>query len=284
MTTAAAELSRKDYELFRALVYRESGISLGDEKMQLVKGRLAKRIRNGDFKSFGQYYEHVVNDTSGEELSQLLDAISTNTTHLFREANHFDFLREIVEKWASAKKRDADGKTLRIWSAACSSGEEPYSIAMVAHRVLRQVPGLSVKILATDISTRMLARARAGRYRIEAAEKVPADLCKTYFRQVQDANQPTIEAVPEIRQTITFSRFNLMDPTFPFKKGFNVIFCRNVMIYFDSATQETLVNKFAMHLHPGGHLLIGHSESLNRIKQPLTYLRPTIYQNGKTAR
>lgn len=283
MIAASTELSRKDYELFRALVYRESGINLGDEKMQLVQSRLAKRIRSGDFESFRQYYDVILDDASGEELCHLLDAISTNTTHLFREANHFDFLQEFVEKWAHATHRGVEGKTLRIWSAACSSGEEPYSIAMVAHRTLQQFPEFTLRILATDISTQMLARARAGRYRVETAAKVPQNLCRQYFRQVPDAQQPTLEAVQGIRKTITFSRFNLMDSTFPFTKGFDLIFCRNVMIYFDRATQETLVNKFAQHLHPGGYLLVGHSESLNRITQPLSYVRPTIYRKGKTA-
>ncbi len=278
MMTATLELTRKEYELFRQLVYRECGISLGDEKMQLVKARLSKRIRQSEFKSFREYYDHVVNDETGEELSLLLDAISTNTTHLFREAEHFKVLRDIIDKWGDSPAQRADANTLRIWSAACSSGEEPYSIAMVAHQALQQFPNTALKILATDISTRMLAKAKQGIYQPNSLEDVPDDLRRKYFKPVQVSYEPSFQIAPEIRKTVTFARFNLMTPSFPFHKGFDVIFCRNVMIYFDRTTQGTLVNKFAGKLHPGGYLMIGHSESLNSISHPLTYLQPTVYR------
>jgi chemotaxis protein methyltransferase CheR len=272
------DLSREDYESIRRLVYETSGINLGDQKMQLVRARLGKRLRAGNFKSFRDYYDHVTGDPTGRELCSLLDAISTNTTHLFREMRHFDLLHNLIEGWVSDRRWRSANSTLRIWSAGCSSGEEPYSLAMTAHDALQGHPGLELKLLATDISVDMLTRAQAGLFDAHRVGTVPAAYRCRYLRKVHAKGQMLLEIAPEVRGLITFARFNLMTPTFPFKQGFHVIFCRNVMIYFDRATQTTLVNKFAAHLRPGGHLMIGHSESLNNIHQPLAYVEPTVYR------
>lgn len=271
----AKELTPEEYELFRRLVYVKSGINLGDSKSQLVRARLGKRVRQGRFPSFRSYYEYVEKDTSGEELQLLLDAISTNTTHLFREKRHFEFLHKLVTRWAGEQKMR--GAVLRIWSAACSSGEEPHSIAMVVHDALKETP-FSTKILATDLSNKVLNRARLGVYECHKVGSVSPEYRNRYFRQVRHEGQVCLELVPEIRGLITFSRFNLMTPTFPFRHGFDVVFCRNVMIYFDRSTQQGLVGRIVEHLRPGGHLMIGHSESLNGIQHPLEYLEPTIYR------
>jgi chemotaxis protein methyltransferase CheR len=274
------DLTQKDYELIRKLVYAQSGINLGDQKMQLVRARLGKRVREGGFKSFRDYYHHVEQDSTGEELCLLLDAISTNTTHLFREIRHFNLLRELLVKMAENKQWRAKYKTVRIWSAACSSGEEPHSIAMVAHHALQKYPGLEIKILATDLSTRMLSRARLGMYDIHRVGTVPPEMRNRYLKKTQTETGVVLQLVPEIRRLITFTRFNLMTPRFPFKHGFHIIFCRNVMIYFDRQTQQTLVNKLAEQLHSGGHLMIGHSESLNNIEHSLSYVEPTVYRKS----
>lgn len=273
----SADLTQEEYELFRRLVYAKSGINLGDSKQQLVRARLGKRVRQGRFASFRAYYEHVEKDPSGEELTSLLDAISTNTTHLFREARHFNLLHEIVSGWAADRSWRNRYSMLRIWSAACSSGEEPHSLAMTVHDALRST-NLSAKILATDLSTRMLSRARRGIYDLHRVGSVPAEYRSRYFRKTKHDGQICLELTPEIREMITFSRFNLMTPGFPFKHGFDVVFCRNVMIYFDRATQETLVNKIAGQLHPGGYFMIGHSESLSGVKHSLDYVEPTVYR------
>lgn len=275
----AKDLTQDEYELFRRLVYAKSGINLGESKQQLVRARLGKRVREGRFSSFRAYYDHVEKDSSGEELQLLLDAISTNTTHLFREKRHFDVLHKIVSAWAQDRSWQRDNSTLRIWSAACSSGEEPHSIAMVVHDALRG-SNLNAKILATDLSTKVLNRARLGLYDTHRVGSVPADYRSRYFRQVRHDGQICLELVPEIRGLITFSRFNLMTPTFPFRHGFHIVFCRNVMIYFDRPTQEGLVNRIVQHLHPGGYLMIGHSESLNGVRHPLDYVEPTIYRKS----
>ncbi len=272
------DLTPGEYELFRKLVYKKSGINLGSEKMHLLRSRLGKQLRQGGFSSFRAYYNHVVKDQTGNELSTLLDAISTNTTHLFREEGHFAFLETTIKRWAKDTKWCTENKTLRIWSAGCSSGEEPYSIAMVVHDALRAHPRIQPKILATDISIQMLYRAKLGLFEPHRVGTVPAALGKRYLRRTQSESGPMLQVAPELRKLITYARFNLMAPTFPFRFGFHVIFCRNVMIYFDRATQKALVDRYTKHLCPGGYLLIGHSESLNSMDHALTYVEPTIYR------
>ncbi|MBN2560716.1 MAG: chemotaxis protein CheR [Phycisphaerae bacterium] len=284
METEVAEvkdLTTKEYELIRRLVYAKSGINLGDKKMQLVRARLGKRVRTGGFRSFREYYNHVENDPTGEELCSLLDAISTNTTHLFREIHHFNLLRKTIKEWINDKSWRARNTTLRIWSAGCSSGEEPHSIVMVAHDALANhsnAQRIDLKVLATDLSVRMLSKAKLGLYETHRVGTVPAEYKNHYLTKVKHDGQVFFQLVPELRRAITFTRFNLMAKTFPFRHGFHVIFCRNVMIYFDQATRITLVNKYAAQLHKGGYLLIGHSESLNGIDHPLSYVEPTVYR------
>jgi chemotaxis protein methyltransferase CheR len=277
-TAEVTDLRWEEYARIRDLVYAKSGINLGDGKMQLVRARLGKRLRQGGFASYGEYLRHVEKDPTGAELGALLDAISTNTTHLFREMRHFHVLRQILTGWVQDKSWRAKHTTLRIWSAASSSGEEPHSIAMVAHDVLSRTGGIDLKILATDISTQMLEKARLGLYDAHRVGTVPQEYRNRYLRKVRENGVPCLQIAPELRSVIKFARFNLMLPTFPFRQGFDVVFCRNVMIYFDRATQQTLVNKIAGHLHPGGYLMIGHSESLNTIQHPLAYVEPTVYR------
>ena len=272
------DLTTGEYQLFRKLIYAKSGINLGDQKMNLVRARLGKRVRAGGFGSFHEYYRHVEEDATGAELCTLLDSISTNTTHLFREIRHFHLLRELVLGWIADQSWRRGRDALRIWSAGCSSGEEPHSVAMTAHDALGRSPSVQLKILATDISTQMLAKAKLGRYDTHRVGTVPPDLRARYLQKVQADGQVYLQVTPELMGTITFTRFNLMMPTFPFRHGFDVIFCRNVMIYFDRPTQKTLVNKFAQHLRPGGYLMIGHSESLNNVGHSLAYVEPTVYR------
>ncbi|MCA9245028.1 MAG: protein-glutamate O-methyltransferase [Phycisphaerales bacterium] len=270
------DLTQKEYKRIADLVYRVAGINLGEQKMQLVRSRLGKRIRERGLSTYTEYIDLVEADASGQELSDLLDAISTNTTHLFRENAHFEFLRGVLDELVQA----ANGRqsVCRIWSAACSSGEEPYSIAITADDALQKTRNVQVKILATDISTSVLASAQAGVFAADRMAAVPTEFRSRYFKKNKTATGETFEADPKLRNMITFSHFNLMSEKFPFRNKFDVIFCRNVMIYFDKPTQEGLVNRFARHLRPGGYLLIGHSESLNSVKHPYNYVRPTVYQ------
>ena len=280
MTVAIANLTRDEYELFRRLVYAQSGINLGSEKMNLVQSRLGKLIRHGGLDSFHEYYEQVRRDDSGRELGRLLDAISTNTTHLFREERHFELLRQTIRTWADNDRWRAENKALRIWSAGCSSGEEPHTIAMVAHDAMANHPQLDLKILATDLSSEMLARAKSGTYTAKDLRAIPESFRRRYFRTVRGGGEDNVQLVPDLMKRIKFASLNLMSATFPFRHGFHVIFCRNVMIYFDRDTRERLVNKFATHLKKSGYLMIGHSESLNGLDHPLDYEEPAVYRNG----
>lgn len=276
LVAGTTDLTRQEYELFRELVYRHCGINLGERKMQLVRARLRKRMRAGGFRSYRQYYEFVRKDASGDELARLIDAISTNTTQLFRERAHFEFLARTVKAWMTDARPRA--LPIRIWSAGCSSGEEPYSIAMVMDDLQRQCPKLRFKILASDISTRMLERARAGIFGLQSLANVPPDFKRRYFTPVREEGATGMQIRPELRRLVRFARLNLMDERFPFRNGLDVIFCRNVMIYFDRPTQQALVARFAAVLRPGGYLLIGHSEGLQNICHSLSYVMPTAYR------
>ncbi len=280
MTVMVRDLTREEYELFRKLVYAKSGINLGSNKMNLVQSRLGKVIREEGIESFHEYYENVRRDTGGKELGRLLDAISTNTTHLFREERHFDLLREAIRNWVEDKHWRAENNSLRIWSAGCSSGEEPHTIAMVAHDALQNHPSLDLKILATDLSHEMLTCAKSGMYAADDLKAVPDSFMRRYFRTVRGDAEGRVRLIPDLMRMIKFAPFNLMSQTFPFRRGFHVIFCRNVMIYFDRETRERLVCKFATHLRKTGYLMIGHSESLSGLTQPLDYVEPAVYRNG----
>ena len=280
MITAPSDvLSQEDYERFRALVYRQSGINLGPHKMQLLRTRLTKLMMRDGFQTFRQYYEHVSRDESGAALREMLDAISTHTTKLFREPRHFDFLRDWIDEHAGDPRWRAKHDSIRIWSAASSTGEEPYTIAMTALDALQRYPGLPVRILATDIAEKTVARAQQGIYAADAASHVPPPLRK-YLDMITHEGRPAVRASDALRKTIRFAKFNLMTPQYPFKRGFDIIFCRNVMIYFDKPTQQQVVSRLSSVLAPGGYLLIGHSESLHGIEQRLRYVQPTIYQLG----
>ncbi|MBK9129263.1 MAG: protein-glutamate O-methyltransferase [Phycisphaerales bacterium] len=271
------DLTDAEYELFRRLIYDKCGINLGPQKQQLVRARLGKRMRAGQFNSYRAYYDFVRGDASGNELAGLIDAISTNTTHLFRESQHFEFVRKMLRTWLDDSAWRAANNELRCWSAGCSSGEEPYSLAMTLDDAL-SASRTPWRILATDISTQILDRARRGVYESHRLGTVPAEFRRRYFVPAGKRGDNLVQVHPNIQSRIAFAHLNLMSPTFPFRLGFHFIFCRNVMIYFDRATQEGLVERFTRHLRPGGHLIIGHSESLNAIKHALEYVQPTIYR------
>jgi chemotaxis protein methyltransferase CheR len=278
MSTELKDLTRRDYEAICRLVYVQSGINLGHQKMQLVRARLGKLIRRGGFASYRAYLDYVEQDPSGEELCRLLDAISTNTTRLFREERHFHLLRDLVEAWVGDKAWRMKNDSLRLWSAGCSSGEEPYSLAMTADAALAGHPDVELKVLATDLSVQMLSRAKLGIFDLHRVGAVPSPLKQRYLRRVLQDGSTMMQIVPELRRVVRFARFNLMEPAFPFRHGFHVICCRNVMIYFDRSTQQELVGKFATALARGGYLLIGHSESLSNIQHTLKYVEPAVYR------
>ena len=280
MTTERAigspELTDAEFEAIRGLVYERFGINLTEQKRNLVVGRLQKVLRQRKLETFAEYVDLVAKDSSGEALSELIDRISTNHTFFFREPEHFRFLSEraLPEICAGLEaRRDRD---LRIWSAGCSSGEEPYTIAIVLREHFgREYDKWRAGVLATDISSHVLRHAERAIFPAERLAKTPAEYRAKYFRTLDEER---VEVVESIRREVTFRRLNFMSPAFPFKKKFHLIFCRNVMIYFDAPTRTELVRKFHEAIEPGGYLLIGHSESLGRDDTYFTYVQPAVYR------
>jgi chemotaxis protein methyltransferase CheR len=268
-------------QLFRQysdLVYEHCGINLHDGKRALLQARVNKRLRATGIGSFEQYFKIITSGDHLDEFVHFVDSISTNLTYFFREPQHFDFLEKVLLPELIERQKKQGNHRIRIWSAGCSTGEEPYTIAM---SVLSQVEDhfpRDVRILATDISTRTLDVALKGTYSAEKIRNVPPQMRQRFFTKTADRKgAPLFEVVPELRQTVVFRRLNLFD-SYPFKGPFDCIFCRNVMIYFDKKTQQALVNKMAEYLAPGGYLLVGHSESLTGLAHPLTYVRPATYK------
>jgi chemotaxis protein methyltransferase CheR len=272
------ELTDTDFEKISRLVYDQCGINLSDGKRELVRARLGKRIRKGQFQSFRDYYRHVVEDGSGEELIYLLDSISTNFTFFFREPKHFDYLRlELLPEWK--EKGGNRARSLRIWSAGCSSGEEPYSIVITLLEALGNPPPGEISVLATDLSTKVLKAAEAGVFHKDRIHSIPAQQARKYFLKGDNQWRDHVKVKDPVRACTRFRRLNLMEP-FRLESPFDCIFCRNVMIYFDRKTQTNLVARFYEALKPGGVLFIGHSESLTGIPHPFTYVKPAIYKKG----
>ena len=225
---------------------------------------------------FKEYYNFLLADESGDELVHMLDAISTNLTSFFRESKHFDFLEKTALPTVLAVKKTRI-KQINIWSAGCSSGEEAYTLSICLHEFAEANTDLDIRILATDISTKMLSTAASGVYHKSQIQTIPPLVLRKYFQRGRDRWNDHYRLKPFVRKTIEFKRLNLMEP-FPFNNKFQIIFCRNVMIYFDKTVQSKLVNKYYNCLEPGGYLFIGHSESLMGTEHRFKYIQPTIYQ------
>ncbi len=267
-------LTEQDYEYIRKLVYQESRIDLGENKRELVTARLGKRLRATGITDFPTYRKLLESKGGDGEMTHLIDAISTNHTFFFREIKHFEFMRQVVLP-AAVK---GTPETFRIWSAASSSGEEPYSIAIDLDDFFRRHPAWKWQIEATDISTRILERARAGIYAAERLRDVRPDWMPLYFQKGVGEYEGQFRLKAEVRRRVEFTHLNLLQPKYPFQDRFHMIWCRNVMIYFDRPTQEQLIAQLSERLLPGGYLFIGHSESLTGINHPLKALKPAIYQ------
>jgi len=275
-----------DYEFIRKLVYERSRINLGSDKRELVTARLGKRLRATKIASINEYCDFLRTDSAEEEVGNLIDAISTNHTFFFREIHHFDFLRNTVIPEMSARRREEHWRAFRIWSAASSSGEEPYSLAIeTAEALPKSAPDWDWEIEATDISRRILDKARAGIYRDEAISgHVSPELIRKYFQKGFGPQEGNFRIKPVVQNQVNFSYLNLIGDAFPFSEPFQIVVCRNVMIYFDRPTQEELVNKLSRHIVPGGYLFVGHSESLTGIRHSLTMVKPAIYRRPPGAR
>jgi chemotaxis protein methyltransferase CheR len=270
-------ISDEEFKLLRDLVYNNIGINLTEEKRNLLMGRLQKILRARNFNTFRDYYSFVISDKSGEALSELANSIATNHTFFYREKDHFEFflktaLPELVQMLNAQKSTD-----LRVWSAGCSSGEEPYNLIML---MMEYFGALEYKkwnagILATDISEKALAFAKNAIYSADRVRYLPPEYKNKYFKKLPGDEWSVNDS---IKKEVVFRRFNLMNEVFPFKKQFHTIFCRNVMIYFDEPTRIKLVNKFYDLLIPGGYLFIGHSETLKRETHKFQFVMPALYK------
>lgn len=271
-------LSESLFQRFSALVYQEAGINLHDGKKALLEARLAKRLRATGIGSPIEYLEFILSEEGRGEYVKFFDAVSTNLTFFFREPKHFEFLEKVALPEIIERNRRDGSSRIRIWSAGCSTGEEPYSIAMTVLGALDHLGRWDFRVLATDISTRVLSTARAGVYEKTRLTHVPAALRQRFFEPITNEGAPRQYRVSsELMKVVAFRRLNLMDP-FPFSGPFDVIFCRNVMIYFDKKTQEFLIQKMSAYLHSGGYFLVGHSESLTGLRHALNYVMPAVYR------
>jgi chemotaxis protein methyltransferase CheR len=249
MSNANENLCNADFERLRELIYSECGISLSLDKKTMVEIRLKRRLRSLNIPSFGEYCEHVFAPQGVEnELIHLIDAVTTNKTDFFRESGHFDYLRSKALP-ALAAREGAD-RTLFLWSAGCSTGEEPYTLAMVLNEYAEGSPGFRFRVLATDISTAVLDKARMGIFKSELVRPVPHELQRKYLMRSRDKESDVVRIVPELRALIEFRRLNFMDSDFDLPQAPDVIFCRNVIIYFDRATQISLLRRLISQLRP----------------------------------
>ncbi len=271
LKAAQAGMSAQDLAVFQKILYEQSGIVLTDGKRALVESRVTQRLRALGMDSFHTYLEYLAKDSAGDELVQLIDVISTNITNFFREPDHFELLDRQVEKWAEEGQHK-----LRIWSAACSTGEEPYTIAMTVHKHIMK-HRLDLKILATDISTRVLARAKEGVYDEDRLVQVPAEMKSRYFRPSVGHGAGKYEVASQLKDLMMFHRLNFTVFPYPIKGVFDVIFCRNAMIYFDRDLREKMVLEFARLLRPGGMLMIGHAETLIGMESKYRTIKPSVY-------
>ncbi|MCW8130058.1 MAG: methyltransferase domain-containing protein [Planctomycetota bacterium] len=264
-------MEKKTFDRFRDLIYSHSGIALTEGKEALVSARIGRRIRALNLPDHEAYLDLISRPNAGEEMVQLLDAISTNVTSFYREPAHFSLLQEQIARWL-----DAGQKRIRIWCAASSTGEEPYTLAITLREAMAG-RDVDAKILATDISTRVLAQAQAGRYDARKMTGMPPVLRERYFEKTKQDGETWYQATAELRGLITFSRLNLAKPPFPMHGPFDAVFCRNVMIYFDNVVRTRLLKEIFRLVRSGGFLMVGHSESLTGLVSEFKSIQPAVY-------
>ena len=265
-------LSARDFSRLKQFIYDECGINITDAKRTMLETRLQKRLKQLSISSFSEYCDYLFSQKGREdELTHMIDQVTTNKTDFFREPAHFDYLTRKVLPEITRSRRP-----VTIWSAGCSSGEEPYTLAMVLKEY-----GCDFIVLATDISTKVLDKAKLAVYDTERVDPIPDPLRRKYLLKSKDPAKKLYRVVPELREHVRFRRLNFMEGDFGFREPIDVIFCRNVIIYFDKVTQERLLNSFCRYLAPRGYLFMGHSETLLGMDVPLTPVAPTVYRRAQ---
>jgi len=270
-------LARRDYERLSRFIQSYSGIKMPPNKITMLEGRLRRRLRATGHASFADYCQYLFEDNGlDQEAVHLIDAVTTNKTEFFREPDHFRLLRqEVLPALLNGRRGHAP---VKFWSAAASTGAEAYTIAMVLLEARETWPQLRPSIVATDICTEVLDSAILGIYPESMAAAIPAELRRRYVMQAKDRRSGTVRLVPELRSQVQFARLNLMDDAYPVEKDQDVIFCRNILIYFDKETQLAVLSRLCDHLRPGGYLFMGHSETLAGFNLPLKLVGPTVFQ------
>lgn len=273
-----AKLSDADFSRLSDFIYNEYGIKMPPVKKVMLQSRLQKRLRELDIVSFKDYVDYVFSkEGQDNEVIHMIDVVSTNKTDFFREPVHFDYLaNNVIPEFLA----EAGSRTLKVWSAACSSGEEPYTIAITLSECKEKHPGFDFSIFGTDISTRILKSAIDAIYKEQRIDEIPLTYKRKYFLKSKDRTNPTVRVVPELRRKISFARLNFMDNSYNVNETFDVIFCRNVLIYFDRETQEKVINKLCQRLKPNGIFFLGHSESITSMQVPLKQIKPTIFRKN----
>jgi chemotaxis protein methyltransferase CheR len=266
------------FRKFQQLIYQEAGIWLGEHKQALLTGRLARRLRLLGLDSMQEYFQLLTQPDQQHERAVMIDCITTNETHFFREPRHFDFLQQrVFPRWHSEAESSHRPQQLRVWSAGCSSGEEPYSLAMLLLKHFPEEVGWNVEVLATDISTRVLEKARMAMYPIEKAKDIPAEYLRAYMLKGKGEHNHVMKVGPEVHRVVRFARINLHADSYPVTGFFDLIFCRNVLIYFDQKSKKKVIAGILRHLSPSGMLFVGHSEHLGSTVPDLRMIAPTIH-------
>jgi chemotaxis protein methyltransferase CheR len=277
MSSRDETISNADFGRLRTLIYAQSGINLNDDKKTMLELRIKRRLKSLELTSFSDYCEYLFgHQGQKEEIVHFLDVVTTNKTDFFREPDHFDYL--VQKALPDLIARNGCEHSILVWSAGCSTGEEPYTLAMVMNEFAQTHPGFHFRVLATDISTTVLDKAKMGVYSEEVVRPVSADLRRKYFMRSRDRSSNLLRVVPELRQMVEFRRLNLKDSDYGITEKVDVIFCRNVIIYFDRDTQEQILQKLTHHLLPGGYAFVGHSEALHGMDLPLVPIAPALYR------
>lgn len=276
--TDPLRLSAAGFARIANYINSELGIKMPESKFTLVQSRLARRVRDLGLESVEEYGEYFFNSPNDEERTHFINLLTTNKTDFFREPEHFDFLVRVAIPSIDGASGEGGAQRLNVWSAGCSSGEEPYTLAMVLSEQAYQFGGRDFALLGTDVSTSVLDRARTGIYEEAQVEPIPPELRKKYLRRGKDDRLPMARVIPELRRKVSFHQLNFMDANYRIKDRFDVIFCRNVMIYFDKATQEAVIQKICRNLNPGGYLFVGHSESLAGLSVPVHPVKNSVFR------
>lgn len=272
-----AQLSLEDFNKLSNFIYKESGIKMPQVKRIMLQSRLQKRLKELNMTSFKDYCEYVFSrEGLNSEIIHMLDVVSTNKTDFFREPVHFDFLTShVLPEFVASSKPN---KPFKVWSAGCSSGEEPYTIALVLYEFFENYPNYNFSIFGTDISTKILQNAVNAVYKEERVACIPLELKRKHLLRSKDRTNPTVKIGAHLRNKVRFDRVNFMDDYYNISDYFDVVFCRNVLIYFDRETQESVINKICTKILPGGYFFLGHSESILNMSVPLRQIKPTIFQ------